>query len=224
MQTKLALNGKEINLTSDDINIKSSNFSVNREGTMSCEKAIIKDVKINNGYLHLNDDNNQGATHTIEVAKGNSFTSIGGEEIFLMPNGENLQAIYISTTNSNPRILVGQRNNSSAIYQNSMSSQAFNNASYYKTKKDIESLKDSALNEILNTNIYKFRYNEDDKETKQKIGVILGGGYKCSDLITNTGKEVNLYSMTSLSWKAIQEQQKEIESLKEEINKLKGEK
>ena len=62
------------------------------------------------------------------------------------------------------------------------------------------------------------------KETKQKIGVILGGGYKCSDLITNTGKEVNLYSMTSLSWKAIQEQQKEIESLKEEINKLKGEK
>ena len=44
MQTKLALNGKEINLTSDDINIKSSNFSVNREGTMSCEKAIIKET------------------------------------------------------------------------------------------------------------------------------------------------------------------------------------
>ena len=41
MQIKLALNGKEINLTSDNTIIKSNNFNVDKNGNMSCTNANI---------------------------------------------------------------------------------------------------------------------------------------------------------------------------------------
>ena len=69
---KLALNGKEINLTSDDINIKSKNFNVDKDGNMSCNNADINgkvtskegniggwtvDEKgLTNGAVHVNSD------------------------------------------------------------------------------------------------------------------------------------------------------------------------
>ena len=69
---KLALNGKEINLTSDDINISSKNFNVDKDGNMSCSNADISgkvtskegniggwtvDEKgLTNGAVHINND------------------------------------------------------------------------------------------------------------------------------------------------------------------------
>lgn len=69
---KLALNGKEINLTSDDININSTNFKVDKNGNMSCNNADINgkvtskegniggwtvDEKgLTNGAVHVNSD------------------------------------------------------------------------------------------------------------------------------------------------------------------------
>ena len=52
MQTKSVLNGKEINLTSDNTTIKSTNFSVDKNGNMECNNA-----KFKGGSINLNSSN-----------------------------------------------------------------------------------------------------------------------------------------------------------------------
>ena len=46
MQIKSVLNGKTINLTSDNTVIKSTNFNVDKDGNMSCNNANITGGKL----------------------------------------------------------------------------------------------------------------------------------------------------------------------------------
>lgn len=82
-----------------------------------------------------------------------------------------------------------------------------------KVKKNIERYQSRALDEILKTDIYMFNYKSEEK-SKKTIGTIIGDGYNCSKEIISSNKEgINLYSMVSIAYKAIQEQQDEIEKL-----------
>lgn len=82
-----------------------------------------------------------------------------------------------------------------------------------KVKKNIERYQSRALDEILKTDIYMFNYKSEEK-SKKTIGTIIGDGYNCSKEIISSNKEgINLYSMVSIAYKAIQEQQDEIEEL-----------
>lgn len=82
-----------------------------------------------------------------------------------------------------------------------------------KVKKNIERYQSRALDEILKTDIYMFNYKSEE-ESKKTIGTIIGDGYNCSKEIMSSNKEgINLYSMVSIAYKAIQEQQDEIEKL-----------
>ena len=84
-------------------------------------------------------------------------------------------------------------------------------------KKNIRKYTKSAIKEIMNTDIYWFNYKDDDKTAKRRLGTIIGEGYNCSkDILSQTGESISDYSMISLAYKAIQEQQKEIEKLKNE--------
>lgn len=82
-----------------------------------------------------------------------------------------------------------------------------------KVKKNIERYQSRALDEILKTDIYMFNYKSQE-ESKKTIGTIIGDGYNCSKEIMSSNKEgINLYSMVSIAYKAIQEQQDEIKKL-----------
>lgn len=88
---------------------------------------------------------------------------------------------------------------------------AFINNSKLETKKNISKYNQTALKEILKTDIYKFNYKAEDDEVKKHIGFIIGDNYEYSKEITavdKNGKEVgvDLYSMVSMAYKAIQEQ------------------
>lgn len=84
-------------------------------------------------------------------------------------------------------------------------------------KKNIRKYTKSAIKEIMNTDIYWFNYKDDDKTAKRRLGTVIGEGYNCSkDILSQTGESISDYSMISLAYKAIQEQQKEIEKLKNE--------
>lgn len=88
-------------------------------------------------------------------------------------------------------------------------------------KKNIKPYK-KGLDEVLKTNIYSYNLKDEEDNAKKRIGCVIGNKYSCSKDITNkddTG--IDLYSMISISYKAIQEQQKEIEELKKEIEQLK---
>ena len=73
-------------------------------------------------------------------------------------------------------------------------------------KRDIEQYNNEALNEVLNTDIYYYNYKEDTETCKRRVGAIIDKDYKCSkEIIGTEGKGIDLYSMISLSYKAIQE-------------------
>lgn len=86
-------------------------------------------------------------------------------------------------------------------------------------KRNIEKYNNSALNEILNTDIYYYNYKEDNENTKKRVGAVIGEDYRCSkEIIGTEHKGIDLYSMMSVAYKAIQEQQEMIENL-EKANK-----
>ena len=88
-------------------------------------------------------------------------------------------------------------------------------------KRDIEKYNNKALDEVLNTDIYYYNYKEDAENIKRRVGAIIGTDYKCSkEIIGTEGKGIDLYSMISVAYKAIQEQQEIIEKQNKTIEEL----
>ena len=99
----------------------------------------------------------------------------------------------------------------------------FQKSSLAEKKKNIKLFNKNALELVKNTNIYEYNYKTEPNKTKKDIGAVIGEDYKCpSEILSNDNKSVNLASMLGVAYKAIQEQQEEIEELKKEIEKLKG--
>lgn len=99
----------------------------------------------------------------------------------------------------------------------------FQKSSLAEKKKNIKLFNKNALMLVKNTDIYEYNYKTEPNKTKKDIGAVIGEDYKCpSEILSNDNKSVNLASMLGVAYKAIQEQQEEIEELKKEIEKLKG--
>lgn len=97
---------------------------------------------------------------------------------------------------------------------------AFINSSRLETKKNIKKYDKSAIKQIMDTDIYEFNYKVEEDKDKKHVGFIIGKDYKYSKEITSLNKEgkevgADIYSMVSVAYKAIQEQQEQIEQLKE---------
>lgn len=96
-------------------------------------------------------------------------------------------------------------------------------SSLEKYKKNFTKL-ENATDIIKNIDIYEYNLKQEKGTDKKHIGFVIGDKFNYSPKVTN--KENNgydLYSFVSVCCKAIQEQQEEIELLKEEIKKLKKE-
>lgn len=91
-----------------------------------------------------------------------------------------------------------------------------------ENKKNFEKLQ-NALDIIKNIDIYKYNMKTQEDGAKKHIGFVIGKDYKYSDAITSSNNEgVDTYSMVSVAYKAIQEQQEMIEQLQKEISELKS--
>lgn len=89
------------------------------------------------------------------------------------------------------------------------------NTSKAELKKNFRKL-ENALDIINAIDIYKYNYKTEEEGTKEHIGLVIGDGFKYSEEVTSKeNKGVDTYSLISVCVKAIQEQQKEIETLKE---------
>ena len=97
---------------------------------------------------------------------------------------------------------------------------SFTNTSEEDTKKDIKPLK-SVLDKVIKADICTYKIKDDDRKgAKEHIGMVIGEKYNAPEEIINeeeNGKGIDLYSMCSMLWKAVQE-------LSEELDQLKGEK
>lgn len=124
-------------------------------------------------------------------------------------NNQNLKTVYFSSSTTRFTFLDGI-----------VSAVRFDSSSLEEIKKNFEKLP-SGLDIIKDIDIYKYHYKIQSDDEKKNIGLVIGDNYKYSKEITNEdNSSVNLYSFVSVCCKAIQEQQKEIEELKEQIEKL----
>lgn len=94
--------------------------------------------------------------------------------------------------------------------------------SFEEIKKNIELYNKPALEQVINSDIYTYNLKTEKDTDKKHIGLVIGDNYKTpNEIITDDG--ISPYSMVSLLWKAVQEQQQQIEELKNEIKQIRKE-
>lgn len=201
MQIRFLLNGKEINLTGDNVTIKSNNFNVDKEGNVSA-----KGVSISNGNLTIYKDGNvyikdtkdyDNAQFRATSADGSFISRLTSQGFFTQGDG------YMSQ-----------------MTPDSITTPQLNQTSLESQKKNFEKL-ENALEEVKNTDIYKYNLKFQNDREKKHIGFVIGENYKYSKMITaidKDGKEIGVdtYSMLSVLWKAVQELAQKVEELKKE--------
>ncbi len=201
MGIKFLLNGKQINLTSDNTIIKSNNFNVDKNGNMTCTNANVtgtinsSNATITGGRINLNADRRLGDQIFRIEDDCNAKTYIGSV---------NASIGYIGTDISTGVYIQGRAGGQAIVRADVLS-----NNSLQKYKKNFEPLQD-ALNIVKSTDIYKYNLNVQDNNDKKRIGFVIGKDYKYANEITvldDEGKEIgaDLYSMVSVAYKAIQE-------------------
>ncbi len=222
MQTKSVLNGKTINLTGDNTIIKSTNFNVDKNGNMTCKNANVKgtitssNATITGGKIRVQGDRSSQDILRVENNNNNSIFSymqpIGAGYI----NGDSSQAIYIMAGNDISSIEVRHGGSSSEIRHDKITTPTLIQTSLAENKKNFERMQDNALEIIKNIDIYKYNLKNEKDTDKKHIGFVIGDNYNYSKEVTSIDNQgVDNYSFTSLCCKAIQEEQKQIEQLKE---------
>lgn len=168
------------------------------------------------GIISLTSGQNEDASLVCD--KNGSHVNLRNDNnvIWLDTNGIDSNEPYLDIYSNNGRTFAST---------DGIRSPAFINTSTKDTKKNIKDFKKNALNLIKNTDLYEYNYKGEKTKDKKHIGIVIGKNYNYpKDILSNDGKGVDLYSMVSICFKAIQEQQEQIDTLKKEIEKLKEEK
>ena len=215
------LAGNTINLSSKNIEIKADDILINNRGMSftynnskvgefiteeitgdSSKRGVSMNIDSNAYFLGLGKYDNNNESQQILA-------------FYNRPTSSHDNAIQIGNPNWNTFVTIHE----DVYVYGYLSASNLINRSLETLKKDIEKSNFNATKEVMNTDIYSYRLKEEKENQKKHFGVIIGDNYKCSDKILNEDKDgVELYSMTSILWKAFQEQQEEIEKLRKEIN------
>lgn len=202
-----------------------SNFSVDASGNMRCNSATINggSLTLTDGgtistsafYLYRDDAEghweNYIMSHGISLSGASGYVSIDTGKGFI---GGSIYVGDVYNANNNTTIING---NIDCVQVTQRSKESF--------KKNITEYKYNALNIIKNSEIYTYNFKTETDEDKKHIGFVIGdegGSYKTpEEVISSNGEGIDTYSMTSILWKAVQEQQKIIEQMQKEIKELK---
>lgn len=226
---KISLNGKEIDLTSEDISIVSDTLKINKNGTME----LIGKESVANLKLMLKD--NVERYVTLNPTQINFINEKYGHRIFMYnaPSGALLNLISnnheIKMFNNGDDIIqisVTNGIDTSIITSEGIATPSVTQTSREEQKKNFEKL-ENGLEIVKNTEIYQYNLKSQNDDDKKHIGFVIGENYKYANEITAVDKDgnevgVDTYSMISVSYKAIQELHEIIEQLQERIEELEG--
>lgn len=209
MLIELVLLGKTINMTSDNIAINSTNFKVDRNGNMTCNSARIATGNViiyQDGNIWIKDTQNYDNAHFRAISSdGYMFSRMTSNGFFAQDDS------YGEMSQMTPSGIITPDISADTITQSSLESK----------KKNFEKF-ENALDIIKNIDIYKYNLKDEKDNDKKHIGFVIGDKYKYSKEVTSKENDgVDTYSFISVCCRAIQEQQEEIERLKEEIRLLK---
>jgi len=215
--TNLSTSG-ETTINGDNITtgtIKSSNYV---SGTSGSKYDLV------NGKMEINSNDNNGSLIINSTVQNNKYTDLTGRFLRLWNETTGKAQIQLDNSTNMGIIRVSDSTGTDISTMNGyyVESAEFRNISLEELKKNIEPF-EKGLDIIKKTDIYKYNYKNEDDKTKKHIGIVIGKNYNYSkELTSKDNKGVNLYSMIAVCFKAIQEQQEEIEKLKEEIKNAKN--
>ena len=221
-------------------NLTCSNANVNGKITSS-------NATITGGNINVSDDGNDltgniNATNKYNSSKKSTLSSkslyvqngeheigtISSQQFGIIKddyNGNYIDAIYGTLYNSdygvNTRLVVRNSNAITSIYPDRIVANGTTYNSKESLKKNIKLYDKKVLDLIKNSEIYEYNYKSEKDTDKKHIGFVIadkGGNYKTPEEVISAEKDgIEQYNMTSLLWKAVQEQQAEIEKLKQRL-------
>ena len=115
-------------------------------------------------------------------------------------------------------MILSNRNNTTEVNADYVRTPIVYQTSLAEKKKNIKLYKNSALDLIKNSDIYTYNLKHEEDDNRKHIGLVIGKDYKCcEEVMSNDNQSIDQYSMISVSWKAIQELLKRIETLEEKL-------
>lgn len=203
-------------------------FSIDEEGNMTANNGTFNglissgNIEVGSGYtetnpyLSIGDFNNEGGMSPYGVyAWDNGISAIDYR-------GDGINYPLIRTEQAGGGFAQLKGGNIYATGDIQTDARLISNAgvcqgSVEEIKKNFQKLKNAK--EILkSTDIYKYNLKDENDNEKKHIGLVIGKNYNYSkEVTTKDNKSVDLYSMVSVLWQVVKEQQQEIEELKEMI-------
>ena len=221
-------------MTADDITIDSNyldidkygNIKLTDNGSWGSGRLIAKNSNDNNQYSTISSD----GLYSVSKYNGDIAGTYASSQ-FVIGNSQDggLTDAYgifgdLGSNNNNPKLLIYSPNSQTEITPSGITTPTVTQTSLAEKKKNFKKL-ENALDIIKDIDIYKYNLKDEEDNTKEHIGFVIGDKYNYSEEVTSKNNDgADLYSFVSVCCKAIQEQQEEIQELKAKIEKLeKGE-
>lgn len=207
-----------ISLTGNQVVIDSENFKVNGDGTLIATNGQFSG-KITGGSISISGDYNGDDEPYINLV-GIQSTDRYPVGVSLYTNG--ISAYNYENSNYGEAVIgTASGNGYAELKGHVVNAFGFNNVSLEERKKNFQKMV-NALDIINKIDIYKFHYKGEKDDDKKHIGLVIGDNYNYSKEVTNKDNNaVDLYSFVGVCCQAIKEQQKMIENLQNEVEKLK---
>lgn len=214
------------------------NFKVDTSGNMTCNEATMKNatlsddygtLTLNHGIINLNDTyNSKWSNFTAQIGMtGISCRTLTGSGGILTPKYVYLlgEEDYGSIDDFYSYFQMGSMVNGSITEDRikmygrngNITCVSLTQTSKEEEKKNFKKL-ENALDIVKDVDIYEYNLKFEKDTDKKHIGVVIGNKYKYREEITSEKNDgIDNYSMISVLWQAVKEQQKEIEELKKVI-------
>lgn len=222
--SKINQSSEEIGISAKKIKLEgylsaNNGFIVDEEGNMICNNGTFNGV-INGGKISVVGNDTQDDPY---------ITLVSPEYTDRYPVQTDIWSTGISVIDyrdgAEPCIRTEVEGGFAQLIGNEVEAFDFVPVSLESEKTNFEEFKDG-LELIMNSDLYRYTYKRQGENAKKHIGLVIpdeGGDFKTPDeVITEKGNGIDMYSMISIAWASIKQQQQQIEELKNEIKKLKG--
>lgn len=205
-------------------------FTFNQDVTIKSFLELKKTIDDNTNSLKIGWDTNSNrwkysSDQDLQFQSSNILFDATGN--ITIKHGTNKEIIFERVIRTNKIIVEEAPGDEKQKYPGSCTAQYFNATSDYRAKKDFKLLDINAIELIKKVPLYSFKYKESNQPSigiiAQDVQDININGFELVDNKEASGANFDYMSIHEskliyILWKAIQEQQKEIEKLKQLIN------
>ena len=223
--SKINQTAESITIDANRININGTvsangNFKVDTNGNMECNNGTFNGGKVklrggtqSNASFEVVSDN--GTDSKTIITPNNTYITSDDGGVYINSSSNSNHRAYLYNDNNDPQLYL-YGNGSTRVKSSGITTPNVTQTSLEETKKNISKVEENALEIVKNAEIYNYNLKPEKDTDKKHYGFVIGEKYKTpKEVIASSGEGIDIYSMCSILWKAVQEQQKQIEELKE---------